>query len=223
MSVDKKTKFVPWFYSLVRAVLSVLYSVFFGVKAYGVEGIPNDGRGVILAPNHESHLDPPLLGVTALRPITFLAKDYLFKKPVLGKLIEWLGSIPIKSESQDFRSIRNLVRLLEQGHQILVFPEGTRSHNGEFKEPEGGVGFLALKSRCHVVPVYIDGTFEALPRGAKWFRLHPVRIYYGPAFVPAEDPQIAASPNPYQETATRIMQKILILKNSSGVRAGSGS
>ncbi len=216
VSVVKNTKFVPWFYKLVQATLGVLYSVFFGVKAYGVDSIPNDGRGVIFAPNHGSHLDPPLLGVTAKRPITYLAKEYLFKKPVLGRCIEWLGSIPIKSETQDYRSIRMLIRLLDEGHQILVFPEGTRTNDGNIQNVEGGVGFLALKAKCHVVPVYISGSFEALPRGAKWFRLHPIRIYYGPAFIPAEDAEIKTSADPYMATAQSILKRIVSLKNSSG-------
>ena len=214
MSSEKRPGFSPFFYKLTQIVLLALYRLFFNFKIYGAENVPADHRGVILAPNHASYIDPPILGISLKRPITYLAKEYLFKKPVLSRLICWLGSIPIKSQTDDFRTIRQLVRALKEGKHILLFPEGTRSLDGNFRDPEGGVGFLALKSGAAVVPVYISGTFDAWPKGAKWFRCKPVRVYFGKPFVPAMEKDLVWHKDPYLAVGQRIMSEIKKIKEA---------
>ncbi|MGH7198776.1 MAG: lysophospholipid acyltransferase family protein [Candidatus Omnitrophota bacterium] len=214
MSIEKRPGFSPFFYKLTQIVLLALYRLFFNFKIYGAENVPADHRGVILAPNHASYIDPPILGISLKRPITYLAKEYLFEKPVLCTLICWLGSIPIKTETNDFRTIRQVLKALKEGKQVLLFPEGTRTLDGKFQEPEGGVGFLALKSGAVVVPVYISGTFEAYPKGAKWFRCRPVRVYFGKPFVPAMDKDLAGHENPYLAVGQRIMSEIKKIKEA---------
>ena len=203
-----------WFYRLAQVVLFIFYRICFRLEAYGRENVPQDSRGVILAPNHASYLDPPILGVTLARHITYLAKEYLFKVPVFGTVLFWLGAIPIKSEADDFRSMRQLLRALKNGKQILIFPEGTRSLDGNFKSVEAGVGFLAVKSQAHVVPVYIKGTFQAFPKGVKWFKNHPVKIYYGKPFIPALEPELLNKPDPYLAVSEKIMAEIAKIKES---------
>ncbi len=207
---------VLWFYRLVCFVLYIICRLFFRIRYFGTENVPQDSRGVILAPNHASYLDPPVLGTALMRPITFLAKDYLFRVFIFGQALRWLGVLPIKSdEKNDFKSIRQLLRALAHGRCIVVFPEGTRSQDGEFQNPESGIGFLAVKSKAWVVPVYIRGTFEAYPRHAKIFRSHPVRAFFGKAFIPGEEPAILSAPDPYQAVGQRIMNEIRALKDSA--------
>ena len=175
-----------------------------------------------MAPNHASYLDPPILGISLKRRVTYLAKAYLFKHPLVGFVLRSIGAYPIKTESgNDFRSVRDLVRLLKQGHCVTVFPEGTRSETGEFREPESGIGFLAMKSGAWVVPVYIKGSYAAFPpakggsasggNGAK-LRFLPIEVHYGKAFIPAENKEWAAMEDPYTAVSQRIMQDIKGLK-----------
>ena len=215
-----------FFYRLIRAVLFITYKCLFRFEFYGTEKVPlaSDDRGVILAPNHASYLDPPLLGISLKRRVTYLAKEYLFEHFFVGWVLRSIGAYPIKSKTDDFRSIRDLIRILHSGHCLAVFPEGTRSLDGNFKEPEGGVGFLAMKSKAHVVPVYIQGTYEILPpaeggsasggKGAKGIRMRPIKIYFGDAFIPVNEPAFLNAESHYPAVSEMIMQKIKALKHS---------
>ncbi len=203
------------FYRLVRNTLFVIYRVLFGFRHYGSEKVPepNDTRGVILAPNHVSHLDPPVTGISLKRRVTYLAKDYLFKHWFVGWILRGIGAYPIKSDSvNDFRSIRDLIRILKQGECVTVFPEGTRSENGEFREPEAGLGFLALKSGAWVVPAYIGGTFEALPKGAEKIKRCLVDVHYGTPFLPVEIKDLPSGEEGYLKVVQRIMAEIKEIK-----------
>ncbi len=205
------------FYKLTQIVLFILYKLFFRFKSFGAENVPSDSRGVVLAPNHASYLDPPLLGISLREPVTYLAKDYLFKRKGLGVMLGWLNVLPIRTEVQDFKSIRQLLKALNAGKHVAVFPEGTRSPDGQPQEVEGGVGFLALKSRSHVVPVYIRGSFEALPRDAKWFRCVPIEIYFGKAFIPVLDTALTSQEDPNLAVSREIMRRIAELKEKAQV------
>jgi 1-acyl-sn-glycerol-3-phosphate acyltransferase len=206
-----------FFYRLIRTVLFITYKCLFRFKFFGPENVPkeDDPRGVILAPNHASYVDPPILGISLKRRVTYLAKDYLFKHGFVGFVLRNIGAYPIKSESaNDFKSIRDLIRILKQGACVVVFPEGTRSEDGNFREPEGGIGFLAMKSRAYVVPVYIKGSYAALPKGATKIKSAPIDVHYGKPFVPAEM-QWAEGDQGYLQVAQRIMADIKVLKETA--------
>lgn len=203
-------------YGLVRFVLYILFKALFGFGHSGSERVPkpSDPRGVILAPNHASYLDPPLLGISLKRPVTFLAKDYLFKHWLVGWVLRNIGAYAIKSDSgNDFRSIRGLVRILKEGACIAVFPEGTRSEDGKFKEPEDGLAFLAMKSGAWVVPVYLEGTYEAFPKYAKKFKRHFVQAHFGEPFIPAEMKFEGEGAEVYKAVSRRIMAEIAGIKS----------
>ncbi len=202
------------FYRFIRDVLFIVYKVCFRFQYFGSEHVPgqHDQRGVILAPNHASYLDPPLLGISLKRRVTYLAKTYLFDHFFVGFVLRSIGAYPIKSESgNDFRSVRDLVRLLKAGHCVTVFPEGTRSENGTFREPESGIGFLAMKSGAWVVPAYIRGSYEAFPKGAKRFKCRPIQIYFGEAFIPAQNSAWEAMKD-YAGVSQDIMRRIKEIK-----------
>ena len=207
----------PFFYRLIRCALSIIYRLCFRFEVFGSERVPRepDARGVILAPNHSSFLDPPILGISLQRPVTYLAKEYLFGTIFVGWVLRSIGAFPIKTRTDDFRTIRKLVRILKEGRCVVIFPEGTRSLDGEFREPESGVGFLAAKSKAWVVPVYIEGTFEAFPKGKNFFKYHPIRVYYGSPFIPDADHATLGDSDPYSAISRRIMKEIENLKQGS--------
>lgn len=205
------------FYRFIRVVLYIAYRLLFRFRHFGSEKVPSekDPRGVILAPNHASYLDPPILGISLKRRVTYLAKQYLFEHGFVGFVLRNIGAYPIKSESaNDFRSIRDLIRILKQGACVVVFPEGTRSEDGHFKEPEGGIGFLAVKSGAWVVPVYIEGSYRAFPKGTSKPRYGtPIGVHYGEAFVPAERGE-GSDADHYLAVGRRIMDEIKKIKAS---------
>ncbi len=209
------------FYKAIRAVLLILYKIFFGFKYFGSDRVPEEAesRGVILAPNHASYLDPPILGISLKRQVTYLAKEYLFRALFVGTVLRGIGAFPIRTKADDFRTLRELVRMLKEGQCVVVFPEGTRSPDGAIRQAESGVGFLAAKSGAYVVPVYIQGSFEAFPKGANFFKCRPIKVYYGRAFIPAEDAALMANADPYGAIGERIIEEIKILKQSADKKA----
>ena len=210
----------PLFYGFIKAVLYIAYKIFFRVQFFGVENVAeiSERRGVILAPNHASYLDPPIVGISVKRRVTYLAKEYLFGKFVVGWVLRSIGAFPIKTRSDDFRSVRRLIQILRDGKCVAIFPEGTRSPDGTLREAESGVGFLAVKSESVVVPVYIQGTFEAFPRGAKFFKCSPIKAHFGTPFVPSEDKEILGQDDPYSAVGKKIMAQIKALKEDAESR-----
>lgn len=214
--MDTQPRDRVWVYGVVWSICFGLYKLFFffgASNSEAVERLPK-GEGVIVTPNHTSYLDPPLVGISLKRRVTFLAKEYLFGAPVVGFVLRSISALPIKSQKDDLRSLRELIRALRSGACVVVFPEGTRSEDGRLKDPEIGVGFLAIKSASWVVPAYISGTYRAFPKGVKFFRPAKVDIRYGKPFKPAEDPAILGADDPYRATVERIMAEIRGLQSS---------
>ena len=211
----------PFIYGVLKFALFISYRFFFRFQCFGQEKVPSptDKRGVILAPNHASYLDPPILGISLKKRVTFLAKDYLFKNSFVGWVLRSIAAYPIKSgEGEDIKSIRELIRLLKDGHWVVVFPEGTRTEDGSLRPAETGASFLAAKSGAYIQPVYIDGSFEAFPRSAKWFRRHPIKVYFGEPFIPAEDKELLHAENHYQAVGEKIMARIKELKAAAEIQ-----
>src|SRR5437762_5201641 len=129
---------------------------------------------VILAMNHQSYLDPPLAGTACDRAIYFLARRTLLDVPVLGWFLPKLNVIPVNQESVDRRAIKAIIRVLQAGNGVLVFPEGSRTLSGNLQPAEPGLGLVIAKTLAPVVPMRIFGAREALPRGGGG--LHWVRI-----------------------------------------------
>jgi 1-acyl-sn-glycerol-3-phosphate acyltransferase len=177
------------YYWLVTGLVSITSLVFFPCRIFGRENVPYKG-GFILASNHASNIDPMLLPVVCPRQMRFMAKDSLFKNPILGALIRTGGGFPIKRGRADRGALTEFLHQLELGYPVLIFPQGTRG--GE--KIQAGVGFLAVKSGKPVLPTYIQDTDKALPPGKIFPSRHPVKVVFGKpiTFTPDEDPQVVA-------------------------------
>jgi glycerol-3-phosphate dehydrogenase (NAD(P)+) len=170
----------------LRWLLKAGILVYFRLRRLGTEHIPEGG--VILASNHRSFLDPFAIGCCLGRPIYFVAKQELFKNPLLGWLLNCLGAFPIKRGASDEESVATSLALLERGEAVVIFPEGTRIRTGSLAPPKRGVGRLALESGSAVVPIAVTNS----ERARHGWRIKPVKVHIrcGPpiTFPRVEDP-----------------------------------
>ena len=164
-------------YWLGWTVFRVSYAVYLRSRAFHAERVPRTGA-VILASNHASILDPPLVGIGLKRVTTFLARDTLFKGPV-GWLFRRWHAIPIDRDGGGPAGMRRIMSALDEGRAVLLFPEGTRTRDGQLQPARSGIGLLVLKSGAPVVPVRVWGTFEAMGRGVHFPRPKRVIVKYG--------------------------------------------
>src|SRR5829696_7833080 len=176
----------PLVYWPVRWALKAFLLVYFRLRRLGREHIP-DG-GVILAANHRSFLDPFAIGACIGRPIYFVAKRELFRKPLIGWFLNCMGAFPIKRGASDEESMETARALLRQDQAVVIFPEGTRIRTGSLGAPKRGVGRLALQSGKPVVPIAVTNS----ERARRGWRIRPVRVHLrcGPAltFPRVDDP-----------------------------------
>lgn len=168
-------------YRFCRYSTMLLSSLLFGYRTRGAHHVPRDGAALLVA-NHQSFLDPPLIGIGIPgRPIHFVARLSLFKSGMFGALISALNAEPIRQNEPDTVAIRRTIEKLRAGACVMVFPEGTRSPTGEMDTFKRGTAVLIRKARCPVIPVAIDGAFECWPRTRRLPRLFGpgVLVCYG--------------------------------------------
>lgn len=178
-------------YLVARAICKLLFQIVFavtgGVRVEGRDRVPRRG-GIVVAPNHVSHADPPLIGITLPRTAWFVATTDLFRLPVLGMIARWLHAFPIKQDSPDRVALRRCESLLRSGHAVVMFPEGHESLDGRLQPLQGGPVLVAIRSGCPIVPAAILGSAQrARPHSFRPRRsAHPVIVRYG-APIPAAE------------------------------------
>jgi 1-acyl-sn-glycerol-3-phosphate acyltransferase len=152
------------FYEAARITVMLVFVTFFRARFFHASRVPATGP-LLLVANHQSHMDPPLVGVAIVqRQLDYLARLGLFRAPGLSWLISALNATPIKEDSGDSGAIKEVLRRLGEGHAVVVFPEGTRSDDGSIGPFKRGTALLFRRAACPVVPVAIEGAFEAWPR-----------------------------------------------------------
>ena len=163
-------------YKLVALIIRTIFFLNGGIEATGMENIPKEG--VILASNHISYLDPPIIGSLTPRRCNFMAKKGLFEVPILGWMIK-LAAFPVDREKPRASTIKEAVKRIRNGHIVVVFPEGQRNDTGELLEAKPGIGMVAAMSKAPIVPVYISGADRALTPGAKWLKRAKIKVVFG--------------------------------------------
>jgi 1-acyl-sn-glycerol-3-phosphate acyltransferase len=166
-------------YQILKPIAVALMRLYFRLEINGQEHVPLTGPLLIVS-NHVSVLDPPLVGGAAPRELYFLAKEELFRIPLVGRFIHALNARPVRRDGPDSRALKAALRFLEEGRALLVFPEGTRGVEGQLGEGKPGAGMLAVMSAAPVVPVHVSGTGRALPPGRAVPRPAKVRVRFGP-------------------------------------------
>jgi len=188
-----------WFYYFSKFLLWVFFRVGFGLEVTGQEHVPKRGP-CILASNHVSFFDPPVLGAACPRRLAFMARDTLFGNFWLGAFMRGVHVIPIKRDAGDLAAMRQALARLRAGDVVAIFPEGGRQFSGHFGTVKRGVGLLAEAARAPVVPVVVRGTFQALPPTENRPHRAKIRVAFGPVIAYTTDsatrPSMLGSPDP---------------------------
>ncbi|MFD1677130.1 lysophospholipid acyltransferase family protein [Alicyclobacillus fodiniaquatilis] len=193
MSDNQTARPTTFLYRLAGVVVPAFFRLFYRVQVEGVEHVPTEG-GIIVASNHISNFDPPLLGVVVPRYIRFMGKAELFSTPVLGNIFKELGAFPIHRGKVDKHAIRTAIEVVQKGGCLVMFPEGHRSKTGELGEFMPGIAHIARKGGGKIVPTAIVGSYR---------RFKPMLVRFGKPL------DVAAFPN--QQLMEELRQQMIFL------------
>ena len=211
------------YYSAARFFASGCLRMITGWDVRGRHHVPKHG-GVILASNHISFWDPPLIGAAAPRELTFLTRDDLFGTPVVGWIIRSMNAIPIRRGVADLAGMTRAMDRLKEGAALLMFPEGGRMHDGGSHPARPGVGMMAVHANVPIVPCCIRGSDR---RRGWWTRRGRVRLWFGPARSWQELAGTGSDLTPgralYQRVSEAAMREILILRTGQQTEASRGA
>ena len=171
-------------YRFVQSIFFVIFKIIFRLEIIGRENIPQKGP-LVIASNHISLLDPPLVGTASSRPVNFMAKEELFV-PILGDIYKSLGAFPVKRGASDRNAIKNALSILRAGKVLGIFPEGTRSKTGKLGPAGSGTLGIASKAKATVVPTAIVGS------NLKWQKTFwpKIKIIFGEPLVFPQDAEL---------------------------------
>ncbi|MBN2507468.1 MAG: 1-acyl-sn-glycerol-3-phosphate acyltransferase [Verrucomicrobia bacterium] len=210
-------------YRLGYRAFRALFATYFHWRVFHPERVPAAGP-VILAANHASFIDPPLVGAGIRRMVHYLARDTLFNVPVMGGLLRLWRVVPVDREGGGGAGLKGIWDRLAEGGVILLFPEGTRTCDGRLRPAKAGVGLVVIKSIAPVVPVRVFGTYQAYGRHLRWPRPRRVMVKYGLPLDFRElraEARVCAKPRlktVYQAAADQIMEAIARLEPCRDVR-----
>ena len=191
------------FYGFAKLAVTVIVRATFRFRVVGAEKVPQTG-GLVVAANHVSNFDPPILGIALPRPVSYMAKKELFAMPVVKQLIPRLNAFPVDRQAGGTAALRAALRMLKEGRCVGIFPEGGRNVTGT-NEEKAGAAFLAAASGVPVVPAAIVGTRKLRPFGR-------VSVVFGePITVRRERQSDGAA---VEKGAAEIMQRIRTLEES---------
>lgn len=191
-------------YSFIRAILSVIFKIFFRINVTGLENVPTEGK-IIICSNHVSMLDPITVGISVSRRIYFMAKKELFENKFFGKLLDRLGAFPVDREGADLAAIRNSLKILKCENALGIFPEGTRSKKEDIDNAKPGIAMISIKGKAPIIPIYIDTKY-------KLFR--KINIIIGEQITSEAYYNHKSNMDDYKKFSRQVMTIIYNLKNS---------
>jgi 1-acyl-sn-glycerol-3-phosphate acyltransferase len=193
-------------YTLCKTVANIG----FRYRAFGQENIIEDGPA-IMAANHQSYLDPPLVGITCRAELYFLARKTLFENKLFGSILSRVNALPVDLSGADLTAVRTVINLLKQGHRTVIFPEGTRSLTGQIQQARPGIGMIIAKTLAPVVPMRIFGSFQAWPKGGK-IKPYPVTVVVGKPIRFKKEDLGAKSREAYQKISEQVLATIAAIE-----------
>ena len=196
---------MTFWYLLGYSLSKALAKTFFNYRVIGAENMIEEGPCIIAA-NHCSFLDPPLVGVACKRAIHYLARKSLLDVPVLGPILQELNVIPVDKKNPERSALMGIISVVKSGGAALIFPEGSRSPDGQLQPAQPGIGMVVAKTGAPVIPVRIYGSHEALPRNGVLPRCTSVNVIVGkPLHFWSSDSRHRPA---YQKISDRIMDAI---------------
>lgn len=203
------------FYGFFHYLAGVIHAMWFRGEVVGQENFPRQGPFLIAA-NHASHLDPPIVASQIAKQMRFFARKSLWNNRLVGWWLANVGTIPVERDSGDIGAIKRVFQALEEDRAVVLFPEGTRSPDGNLQKPKAGVGFMACKTGVPVVPCRVFDSFEAFGKGQRVPNFGaPVTIVFGPPILAADYDDPALGKARYEAAAQRIMDRIAALPRPS--------
>ena len=178
-------------YHITRFLVSIYFTLYHRLSVYGKEKIPKD-HTVIVAPNHASYLDPPVVGYAFFPAyIKFVAWEKLFSFPLFGAYLRTMGSVPVSPENKNSSAalLRLVMGFLKDGYNVFICPEGHRTEDGRLQPLEGGVAIMSLKTGAPIIPTYVAGSYRALAPHMKFPRPRKLTVTFGDPIDPATLPK----------------------------------
>ena len=200
-------------YWIIRNTSFIIFKICLAFRVKGKENIPKKGN-FIIASNHISYLDPVAVGISVPCLVHFMARDDLFNIKFFGTILKNVAAFPVKRGYRDFEAMKRSLKMLKEGKVIAIFPEGTRIEAPELGEPELGIGMLAARSRVSVLPIFVKGTNEALPKHAKFMRFKPVEVRIGEPLEFKGYKDTLEKKQDYRKFTYKIMESISNLRDS---------
>lgn len=198
-------------YTICYNLSKLIARTAFSFRVVNQERIIEEG-GAILAMNHQSYLDPPLAGIACKREIHYLARKTLMNWPILGPLFPKLNVVPVDQERADMSALKAIIRIVKAGECTVIFPEGSRTLDGNLQPAQPGLGLVIAKTLAPVVPMRIFGAYEAFPRGGKP-RIHPITLVVGEPMRFTEADLAGSGRDLYQNLSERVMERIAAIEN----------
>lgn len=195
-------------YTIGKSATWLWGKLFFGIKVRGKEHVPDSG-GFIMASNHISYYDPPLVGSFIRRELFFFAKKELFGSKLFGSILTRVNARPVRRGQMDREALKTSLQILRDGYGLTMFPEGTRSKTDQFLPPKPGIGLLAAQAKCPIVPAYIHGPNRLK---ACFWRRDRMTIDYGEPISAEWIASLPAEKESYLKIASEVMARITALK-----------
>lgn len=201
-------------YQFSTRIMKLYLLLWHRLRIRGADNIPKQG-GVLIASNHTSFLDPPVVGVGYRgRPVHFMARDTLWNSRMGSWWMNRVGCIPVARGTGDLKALKLTIKALREGKVVSMFPEGTRSEDGSLQQAKSGVGFIVEKAGCVVVPAYIEGAHRAYSKRAKFVKPYKVVVTFGKPISVEEFQALGTGRDAYDRHAALIMERIAALKSA---------
>ena len=198
-------------YNIFYNLAKLLARVFFSMRVVNQERMIESGP-LLIAVNHSSFFDPPLAGICSKRGVYYLARKTLLKWPFFGPLFPAMNVIPVERDGNDMSALREVIKKVQEGNAVLLFPEGTRSLDGHLQPARAGIGLVIAKTGAPVLPMRIFGAYEAFPKNAHHLQLSQITVVIGEPIHFSADEIAHSSRETYQVLSHRVMDAIGALK-----------
>ena len=198
-------------YTIFYNLAKLLARVFFRMRVVHPERMVESGP-LILAVNHTSYFDPPLAGICSRRGVYYLARKTLLQWPFFGPLFPAMNVIPVERDGNDMSALREVIKKIKEGNGVVLFPEGTRSRDGNIQPARAGIGLVIAKTGAPVLPMRIFGAYDAFPKNSKRLHFTQITVVIGEPLVFSPNDLASATRETYQMLSDRVMEAIAALK-----------